>query len=228
MTEAIIIGDIAGQYDALMRLLKKCPDYLPISVGDMIDRGPDSKKVLDFFMAKGKAVLGNHEHMMLDLAQCKYYEIDVWVNYNGGVHTVRNFIPDTASMSYRQMREGIPAEYMDWLGGLPLYMEIDNALITHAPLHPQYSLEEACALTKCSFQSVDYAEAEASIIWNREPPKRLWDKYQIFGHNRYHCFYTDDEDPKNFEYGVCLDNSGSDQLVAMVWPSRETLVESFC
>ena len=44
-----------------MRLLKKCPDYLPISVGDMIDRGPDSKKVLDFFMAGGKAILGNHE-----------------------------------------------------------------------------------------------------------------------------------------------------------------------
>ena len=42
------------------------PDEIPISVGDMIDRGPHSKEVLDFFLQNGKAILGNHEHMMLD------------------------------------------------------------------------------------------------------------------------------------------------------------------
>ena len=50
----------------LLALLRQMPDEEPISVGDMIDRGPRSYEVLDFFRMHGKALLGNHEHMMIN------------------------------------------------------------------------------------------------------------------------------------------------------------------
>ena len=61
-----LIGDIQGNYRTLLALLKQMPDDDPVSVGDMIDRGPRSMEVLEFFRNHGKALLGNHEHMMLD------------------------------------------------------------------------------------------------------------------------------------------------------------------
>ena len=60
-----IIGDIAGNYLTFLALIKKMPDDPIVSVGDMIDRGPRSKEVLEWFMRHGSALLGNHEHLML-------------------------------------------------------------------------------------------------------------------------------------------------------------------
>ena len=62
-----IISDIAGNYKTLMALLEKMPqDEEIISVGDMVDRGPRSKEVIEFFMnnENATAIMGNHEHMM--------------------------------------------------------------------------------------------------------------------------------------------------------------------
>ena len=64
-----IIGDIAGRYDELMLLLAKMPEAdLIVSVGDMVDRGPKSKEVIEFFMTNPKAyaIYGNHESMMYE------------------------------------------------------------------------------------------------------------------------------------------------------------------
>ena len=45
-----LIGDIHGNYQTLLALLKQMPDEEPVSVGDMIDRGPLSRKEHEFFM----------------------------------------------------------------------------------------------------------------------------------------------------------------------------------
>src|SRR5271165_2882948 len=91
-----IIGDIAGQYDTLLALLAKMPkDATPVSVGDMVDRGPKSKQVLEFFKNNGLAILGNHDHMMIDACKydMKYYNNGAWF-WNGGQRTVESFFPE--------------------------------------------------------------------------------------------------------------------------------------
>ena len=70
----LAIGDIHGCSVALHALLDAVapqPDDVLISLGDVIDRGPDSRGVLDFLIdlyAGGRLVVlrGNHEQMMLD------------------------------------------------------------------------------------------------------------------------------------------------------------------
>jgi len=64
------VGDIHGELALLMRALQRCrfdfdKDRL-FSVGDMIDRGPQSLKTLELLNEKWFfAVLGNHEAMLL-------------------------------------------------------------------------------------------------------------------------------------------------------------------
>lgn len=60
-----IIGDIAGNFKTLEALLKKMPAGPVFSLGDMPDRGPRSKEVIEFLKTQ-QVLLGNHEHMMID------------------------------------------------------------------------------------------------------------------------------------------------------------------
>ncbi|MFN8673465.1 MAG: metallophosphoesterase [Candidatus Sericytochromatia bacterium] len=86
-----IIGDIHGCYEELIELEKIIKDHaekenaLPfiISCGDLIDRGPFSKEVLEHFIKGEKskthtAIIGNHELMMiqsLEFLQSRNHEI---------------------------------------------------------------------------------------------------------------------------------------------------------
>src|SRR3990167_4499879 len=106
-----IVGDIAGRYDQLLALLKKMPDDEVISIGDMIDRGPKSKEVIEWFMKNGKAILGNHEHMMLDFYRNEnYYEHDVW-QQNGGSVTLTSFDPAERHRAF----EVVPIKVLSWV-----------------------------------------------------------------------------------------------------------------
>lgn len=90
-----LVGDIHGQYDLLMEQLAQQhfdPNlgHLLVSVGDLVDRGPDSLKTLEllnqpwFF-----AVMGNHEEMLLKGVEALNKNgpnIDIlnWQAFNGG------------------------------------------------------------------------------------------------------------------------------------------------
>ena len=74
-----VLGDIQGCYQELRQLLKQI-DYKKnndiFCVGDIVNRGPESDKVVDFVLKnKVKSVLGNHDlHMMaliLDIGKSK-------------------------------------------------------------------------------------------------------------------------------------------------------------
>jgi len=65
-SRTIVIGDIHGCFQELMKLLDMVnfsrSDEL-VSIGDLVDRGPQSKEVVDFFIntPNASAILGNHE-----------------------------------------------------------------------------------------------------------------------------------------------------------------------
>ena len=64
----IIISDIHGNLKTLEALVAKCPDDKFIISGDLIDRGPDSRKVIEYIQDKGwDVILGNHEDIMTRL-----------------------------------------------------------------------------------------------------------------------------------------------------------------
>lgn len=151
----LAIGDISGQYKALLDLLSKAPNNLkPLSVGDMVDRGPESSNVISYIKTSGEALLGNHEHMMLDYYnKTGLYLDDVW-DYNGGVSTRSSY----------QGKDHKLKEHLTWLRMLPLHIEYKNYYISHAPFSSECkTLDEK--------------------IWNRYFKWELKDKICIFGHN---------------------------------------------
>src|SRR3990172_8454089 len=87
-----VISDIAGNFKALQALLAKMPDGKVLSVGDMIDRGPRSREVVDFFMGGGgEALRGNHEDFCLQYhCPTGRYAHDDWA-WNGGTATIDSF-----------------------------------------------------------------------------------------------------------------------------------------
>lgn len=82
------VGDLHGMYLMLEeRLEMLCFDPEVdrlFSVGDLIDRGPDNIMALDYLDKPWFfAVLGNHDHMMLD-AEGDDFARNIWMGYNGG------------------------------------------------------------------------------------------------------------------------------------------------
>jgi serine/threonine protein phosphatase 1 len=66
-----VVGDIHGYFDSFVRLISKLnlnDRDLLISIGDMIDGGPESVGVMELFIENDQflAILGNHEQMLLD------------------------------------------------------------------------------------------------------------------------------------------------------------------
>lgn len=207
-----IIADAAGQYKSLVKLAKLMPDEEFISLGDMVDRGPDSDRVIEFFRKKGnRAVLGNHEHMMLDWCRKGgYYDPYCWL-INGGDATLRSYDPFEKHLGEKV----VPEDVLDWIQSLPLYLEIDGCLLSHAFIRADHSLSESTNFGKNIFEV-----NETRIIWNRrEPTRRPEWKMQIAGHNSQFGLrrWADEKG----EFAICLDDSRKRMLTGLHLPSFE-------
>lgn len=130
-----IIGDIHGCAATLRRLVDDTLRPSPIDriylLGDLIDRGPDSKGVLDFIFELRErglsvsSVRGNHEEMCLQ-ASVDHPYLGLWLA-NGGQATLESFQADGPG--------DIPHTYREFLGSLPLYILLDDFVIVHAGLN---------------------------------------------------------------------------------------------
>ena len=216
-----IIADVAGQYKALIQLVGQLPKGDLVFLGDLVDRGPDSKRVLDFVIKNNyKCVLGNHEHMLLD--HCRrggFYNRDVWL-WNGGGATLESF--DTT----RQLQNPIPNEYLDWIDKLPKYLEIDNCLISHAFPRPDRIDDQDIIKEMCEFGRNIWEKDETTIIWNRSQPVRRssW-RLQICGHNsQFGLRRWEDEQGT---YAICLDDSRRKVLTGYVLETGEVFQQKY-
>jgi diadenosine tetraphosphatase ApaH/serine/threonine PP2A family protein phosphatase len=123
----IIIGDIHGCLIELKLLLNKLDfdvqqDDL-ICVGDLVERGPDSKGVVRFVRNNGRSVCGNHDYTLVK-------------------HYVRKKIDPKStrvlSEDKQKVYDDLSIDDLEWLANLPkkLYFKEHNLLIIHAGVLP--------------------------------------------------------------------------------------------
>ena len=98
----LVIPDIHGEEERLKAVLDKASynselDRL-IQLGDLVDRGKNSRQVVEFFMnlkdkyhPKVILIKGNHEDMFLDWLEDDSEEFEEWYFHNGGRTTVESF-----------------------------------------------------------------------------------------------------------------------------------------
>lgn len=131
------IPDVHGRLDLFDQALEilDCDGYdksqdLLVILGDMIDRGPDSKGVLDLCISLQKdapntvvVLRGNHEDFAVDhYVKHKPQAKDAWY-YNGGWNTEQSY--PNCKMS---------EEHVKYLGGLPYSYEAQGFYFSHAPV----------------------------------------------------------------------------------------------
>lgn len=175
-----IIGDIHGEHDRLMELMDKIFDHRRSKdihdahicfVGDYIDRGPDSKKVLYYVENLSKlldviALKGNHEDMMIKAFDSHHYQ-EMWL-YNGGIQCLDSF-GFKRGMSTR-VPDIIGEEMFNWVESLPEYFVLNNVAVAHAGIDMRHLPVEA--------------HTSKQLLWSRQLRMDAHDiyKYTVHGH----------------------------------------------
>jgi serine/threonine protein phosphatase 1 len=143
MSKFIAVGDVHGRYDLLSQLLTKIEatekDFTYVFLGDMIDRGPDSFKVVDTIKKlteKGHiALLGNHEDMALQYYRNKVVDRnDIW-QYNGGDKTIRSYGDEAKAYGQANFFKIFDTcGHAQWIKDLPINHETPEVWFSHAPI----------------------------------------------------------------------------------------------
>jgi serine/threonine protein phosphatase 1 len=165
------ISDIHGCAQTFRELLEKIglnqDDHL-VLVGDYIDRGPDTKGVIDqilFLREKGYAITtlkGNHEDLMLEALENEEY-LAHWIS-NGGQDTLHSF--GIASPN------DLSPFYLDFFRDLKNFHETEEAFFVHAGFN---------------FRAADPLEDKTAMLWIRhwyDQLDREWldDRLIVHGH----------------------------------------------
>lgn len=198
MSRHIIIGDIHGCYQELLALLSHVgatDEDILVSVGDLVDRGPDSPAVLRFFQercARGRAVvlMGNHERK--HVRQVFSYSQEI---------TRLQFGPDYAAA-------------VAWMAQLPYSYETPDFVAVHAALRPGLALsaqkEEVLSGTVAGERELQGALAGKwwHEVYDGEKPV-------VFGH---HVVGTEPLVARGRVYGLDTGACHGGRLTALVVP----------
>lgn len=139
----LAIGDIHGcsaALDHVLGLAKPTPDDTIIILGDTVDRGPDSRGVIDRLIRLKSFCLvimlkGNHEIMMLESRFDPVWDQD-WRGH-GGRHTLKSYAPGKENPTHSD----VPSEHWEFLEHDFLnYWESDHHIFVHAGLAPDVPL----------------------------------------------------------------------------------------
>lgn len=151
------IGDIHGSLDKLGRLLRRCEQDAAgaamafVFLGDYIDRGQDSRGVIEALIALQARVgdaatflMGNHEALALEAIDDETTAA-AWLVNNG----------DATLRSYGVRRPSdMPADHVAWLRALKFFHDDGRRFYAHAGVNPRKPLD---------------AQDAFDLIWIREP-----------------------------------------------------------
>ena len=191
MTRHLAIGDIHGCFNALTSLANFVGfrhDDTIITLGDYVDRGPNSRAVLDFVIELGKKhhhvpLRGNHEIMMLDAREKKSW-LHAWMTFGG----------DATLLSYSRSADepgsfaDIPDTHIDFLeNNLVSYYECESHFFVHANVDAKTELSE---------------QSDASLYWKKygDPERHCSDKIMVCGHTAQRTGL-----PRSNEHSICID-----------------------
>lgn len=172
MSLTYVIPDIHGRYDLLRDGLAEIAARsegkasVIVTIGDYVDKGPESKAVVDRLLSGvGEgfglvALKGNHDAMMVDALRDPS-RMAAWIAKGG----------DAALASYGGAAAAVPQTHIDWLDRLQL-MHIDpHRLYVHAGVDPEIPLDR---------------QSQETLLWKRYPkgfPGGFGKLHVVHGHD---------------------------------------------
>jgi len=171
--KTFIVGDVHGCLDMLQRLMDQISwrpevDRL-IFLGDFIDRGSDSRGVVEYVLEISKrsehveCLMGNHEKILLDFLDGR--DMNTFF-VNGGLATLNSYRGETPKYGGFL----IPDEHLSFFRSLKLLIELDDFYIVHAGFRPGVPIEK---------------QTTEDLLWIRDSfifSNYYFGKRVIFGH----------------------------------------------
>lgn len=203
MTPAVIFGDVHGDADKLRTLIGQIrtrfgPSVDIYGLGDFVDRGPDSRGVLDICVQEGVyGLLGNHDLWLCSVLSGHPMDDGPYSRIMGGLATIKSYglyrgDPDRVGLA---LRNAVPKTHKEWLLSLPPYRFIEVAgtryMLTHAGVRADHWAQLRGANPTFPGERVPGFLAEKAsgpYFWVGAPPTapsevaRFEGYTQVFGH----------------------------------------------
>ncbi|MCK1305167.1 MULTISPECIES: metallophosphoesterase family protein [Bradyrhizobium] len=184
------IGDVHGRADLLQSLLtvidadlaRSAPERaIQVFLGDYVDRGPDSRAVIDLLIERSKShetvcLKGNHEVFLLEVLKDPA-RLEEWRRYGGlltlvsyGINPTMNPTPEQQIKLIEGLRQALPPEHLSFLQQLRPSFACGDFFFVHAGVKPGVALER---------------QKEEDLLWIREEfleSERRFGKYIVHGH----------------------------------------------
>lgn len=189
-TRLYVVGDIHGRLDLLDRVilaisrdleLHHASECLTVTLGDYLDRGPDSRGVLgrlvnNPFPTDFVALKGNHEELFESFLRDPSVA-DIW-RHLGGLETLHSYGVQVRQLmdgrNYKlaaeALRSAVPRAHLEFLGSLRLSLTVGKYFLCHAGVRPGIALEDQSA---------------KDLLWIREPflaSREDFGKVVVHGH----------------------------------------------
>lgn len=129
-----VIGDVHGDARKLDALLRLIPDRYYVFVGDVVNRGPDTRTVLETILKLKSAdratlVRGNHELTVLSYWQ----GVSSFVEFAlaGGIPTLRSYVPEVTGDVWNAFRAAFPRDHRELLEQAVDEFQLEGAVVRH-------------------------------------------------------------------------------------------------
>lgn len=183
MSKQWVIPDVHGYVKTLKSLvgdiIRPLRSDALYFLGDYVDRGPDSKGVIDFLreLERDKynitALKGNHEDFMVELYDAQLKSKSAWW-HNFGNKKHKSYLeiggkPTLESFGVSHIKD-VPSDYIEWMRNLQHYVVLDKFVLVHAGLN---------------FKNDDPYEDKRSMLWLRDYPiipEKIGGRKIIHGH----------------------------------------------
>jgi serine/threonine protein phosphatase 1 len=127
-----VVGDIHGRADVLGRLVERLDGMHPAGrmplfvVGDVIDRGPDSRGVIEMLVSRGaRGVRGNHEDWFARYARGDGLDTLALSSFVGGLAALKSYGIEGATAAVLETQwERVPAAHRAWVAALPVALRL--------------------------------------------------------------------------------------------------------
>ncbi|SHM85334.1 metallophosphoesterase [Bradyrhizobium lablabi] len=208
MSFTYAIPDVHGRLDLVQAALARVVSHAAgkqatiVTLGDYVDRGPNSRGVIECLMGWKSETLtlvalkGNHEAMMWETCN-NLAELGRWVE-NGGGQTLASYGVNDTQMPNLPL---VLRAHLNWIADLAL-MHVDrHRVFVHAGVDPKIPLNR---------------QSEQTLLWKRY----VADFY--LGHGERHVVHGHHADPK-----APLVTSGKTNLDGLAWKTGRLVIGVF-
>jgi len=222
----IILTDIHGNFDTMIALLDKISqeekDKGIVICGDLIDRGPRSKQIVQYCIDNNiQCVKGNHEEMMVDWIEngCNYNDM-LWLG-NGGLNCLDSY-KETSGDEYLKgdVDMGKLEEHALWMKTLPYYIEFPEIkndegrylVISHSNINNVWKFRN-------SEEKHHQKTFRSTVTWSRPfNIKDVPEIYNVIGHTPQEHGPRIKKIYANIDTGCFYKNYGYGKLTALQFP----------